>query len=92
MATPPLFAPSDSTAAVEQGAARRRAAAAAGGREFPPPPRGAVSHTKVLDCKSCNHILCLTKQMAADLLPLPPAATAAAGADLRQGPIIICQA
>mmetsp|Transcript_6128 Transcript_6128/g.17567 ORF Transcript_6128/g.17567 Transcript_6128/m.17567 type:complete len:1319 (-) Transcript_6128:1259-5215(-) len=80
VATPPLFAPSDSVAAAEQGAARRRAAAAAGGREGPPPPCGAVSHTKLLDCKSCDHILCLTKQMAADLLPLPPAATAAAGA------------
>ena len=36
---------------------------------------GAVSHTKLLDCKSCDQILCLTKKMAAELLPPPIAAT-----------------
>ncbi len=34
-----------------------------------------MSHTKLLDCKSCDQILCLTKKMAAELLPPPIAAT-----------------
>jgi len=40
----------------------------------PAPPPAHASLSKKLDAKSCDHILCLTKEMARDLLPPVPAA------------------
>lgn len=55
------------------------AAAAAGRQEGSEDLQGGASHTKLLGGRSCGSILCLSKQMALDLLPLPHPASYSKG-------------